>query len=264
MTPAAIYLEKSRGLIAAVEAQLPLIGRAADWFAETILAGRMVHVFGSGHSRILVEELWPRYGSFPGFNPIVELSLTFHNQVVGPNGQRQAMFLENVAGLAERILRNFDLSSADCALVASSSGCNVVPIEMAEQFRSRGVKVVAIISRKHSEATASRHPSGKRLQDFADITLDTGAPPGDAMVKIEGLETPVSPGSTVGGCLLVNCLKAEVAERLTRAGHPPRVLTGAAVVGAERASELFEAAYDEHARRLAELYRDIGSPDQHP
>jgi hypothetical protein len=65
----------------------------------------MVHLFGSGHSRILVEEMWPRYGSFPGFNPIVELSLTFHNLVVGANGQRQAMFLENVSGLAERILR---------------------------------------------------------------------------------------------------------------------------------------------------------------
>ena len=63
---------------------------------ESILAGRMVHIFGSGHSRIMVEEMWPRYGSFPGFNPIVELSLTFHNPVVGANGQRQAMFLENV------------------------------------------------------------------------------------------------------------------------------------------------------------------------
>ncbi len=259
MDPAADYLEKCRGLIAAVEAQRAEIGRAADWFAATILADRMVHVFGSGHSRILVEELWPRYGSFPGFNAIVELSLAFHTQVVGANGQRQAMFLENVSGLAERILRNFDLSPTDSALVASSSGCNIVPIEMAEQFRRRGIKVVAIVSRRHSEATASRHPSGKRLQDFADLTLDTGAPPGDAMVTIEGLETPVAPGSTVGGCLLANCLKVEVAERLTRAGHPPRVLTAPAIVGPERSSELFEAAYDEHARRLAELYRKIGN-----
>jgi uncharacterized phosphosugar-binding protein len=264
MDPAADYLEKCRGLIAAVEAQRAEIGRAADWFAATILAGRMVHVFGSGHSRILVEELWPRYGSFPGFNPIVELSLTFHTQVVGANGQRQAMFLENVPGLAERILRNFDLSPADSALVASSSGCNIVPIEMAEQFHRRGVKVVAIVSRRHSEATASRHPSGKWLQDFADLTLDTGAPAGDAMVTIEGLETPVAPGSTVGGCLLVNCLKAEVAARLTRAGQPPRVLAAPAIVGPERSSELFEAAYDEHARRLAELYRKIGNEEQRP
>src|SRR5687767_8198283 len=141
MTPASDYLDKCRGLLAAVESQLPQIRQAADWFAQTILAGRMVHVFGSGHSRILVEEMWPRYGSFPGFNPIVELSLTFHNLVVGANGQRQAMFLENVSGLAERILRNFDLSPVDTALVVSSSGCNVVPIEMAELFRARGIRV---------------------------------------------------------------------------------------------------------------------------
>src|SRR5688572_20687624 len=90
------YLDRCRDLLAGVEHQLPLVAQAADIFAKTILAGRMVHVFGSGHSRILVEEMWPRYGSFPGFNPIVELSLTFHNPVVGANGQRQAMFLENV------------------------------------------------------------------------------------------------------------------------------------------------------------------------
>src|SRR2546429_3274747 len=172
MIPATDYLQKCRGLVAAVEAQLPSIQKAADWFAETIAAGRMVHVFGSGHSRILVEEMWPRYGSFPGFNPIVELSLSFHNLVVGANGQRQAMFLENVPGLAERILRNFDLSAKDSALVASSSGCNIVPIEMAKLFRERGIKVVAIISRAHSEASQSKDPSGKKLQDFADLTLD--------------------------------------------------------------------------------------------
>ncbi|MBI2928993.1 MAG: SIS domain-containing protein [Verrucomicrobia bacterium] len=259
MTPSADYLNQCRELFTAVEQQQTAIQQAADWFAQTILAGRMVHLFGSGHSRILVEEMWPRYGSFPGFNPIVELSLSFHNLVVGPNGQRQAMFLENVSGLAERILRNFDLSPKDSALVASSSGCNVVPVEVAQEFQRRGVRVVAIISRKHSEASASRHPSGKRLQDFADLVLDTGAPVGDAMVTVEGLDTPVSPGSTVGGCLLVNSIKAEVAARLTRAGQPPKVLTAGAVIGAARANELFEAAYDEHARRLAKLYERLGS-----
>jgi len=259
MSPSADYLGQCRELIAAVEKQQLAIQQAADWFAETILAGRMVHLFGSGHSRILVEEMWPRYGSFPGFNPIVELSLSFHNLVVGPNGQRQAMFLENVSGLAERILRNFDLSPKDSALVASSSGCNLVPIEMAARFRQRGVKVVAIISRRHSDASRSQHADGKKLQDFADLVLDTGAPAGDAMVKIDGLDTPVAPGSTVGGCLLVNSIKAEVAARLTRAGHPPKVLTAGAVVGGEKATALFESAYDEHARRLAKLYANLGS-----
>lgn len=257
-TPTLDFLKKSHGLIECVAAQETAIQTAADWFAETILAGRMVHVFGSGHSRIMVEEMWPRYGSYPGYNPIVELSLSFHNLVVGANGQRQAMFLENVSGLAGRILRNFDLSPLDSALVISSSGCNLVPIEMAEEFQRRGVKVVAIISKAHSEASTSKHPQGKKLQDFADLVLDTGAPPGDAMVSVEGLDTPVAPGSTVGGCLLVNSIKAEVALRLTRAGQPPKVLSGAAIVGAERAVELFESAYDEHAHRLAKLYENVG------
>ncbi len=258
MTPALEYFACARHLIDVVENQAAALGQAADWFSETILAGRMVHVFGSGHSRIMVEEMWPRYGSFPGFNPIVELSLSFHNLVVGANGQRQAMFLENVSGLAERVLRNFDLSPQDSALVISSSGCNLVPIEMAEEFQRRGVRVVAIVSRAHSEASTSRRQDGKRLPDFAELTLDTGAPVGDAMVKVPGLETPVAPGSTVGGCLLVNALKAEIAARLTAAGHPPTVLTAGAVVGAERATELFEIAYDEHARRLARLYENLG------
>src|SRR3954453_1562163 len=151
-SPAEQYLQASRALVDVVERQLPAVSTVADWFAKTILAGRMVHVFASGHSRIMVEEMWPRYGSFPGFNPIVELSLTFHNLVVGANGQRQAMFLENVPGLAERILRNFRVLPSDSALVISSSGCNVVPIEMTERFRARGMKVAAIVSRRHSEA----------------------------------------------------------------------------------------------------------------
>lgn len=260
MRPADSFLHHSRLLVDRVEAQLPAIRSAADICANTILAGRMVHLFASGHSRILVEEMWPRYGSFPGFNPIVELSLTFHNLVVGANGQRQAMYLENVSGLADRILRNYDLSPPDSAIVISSSGCNVVPIEFAEGMKSRGIPVVAIISSAHADASKSNDARGMKLSDFAEIVLDTGAPVGDAMVKIEGLDTPVAPGSTVGGCLLINCLKAEIAERLVAAGQPPKVLTAKAVVGAERATELFESAYDEHGRRLARLYANLGGP----
>jgi uncharacterized phosphosugar-binding protein len=252
-TPAQSYLRASRGLIDSVERQADLIAQAAEWFSASILAGRMVHVFGSGHSRIMVEELWPRYGSFPGFNPIVELSLTFHTQVVGANGQRQAMFLENVPGLAERILRNFALAPEDCALVISSSGCNVVSIEVAEYFRQHGIRTVGIISLAHARVSPSNHPRAIRLHDVCDLVLDTGAPAGDAMVKLEGLQTPVGPGSTVGGCLLVNCIKVEVAQRLVAAGQPPRVLTASAIVGPERATELFEGAYDEHGQRLARV-----------
>lgn len=262
------YLDKCEGLIKTVRSQESEIKTAASWFSESILAGRMVHVFGSGHSRIMVEEMWPRYGSFPGFNPIVELSLTFHNLVVGANGQRQAMFLENVPNFASQILRNFDLSEIDSALVISSSGCNVVPIEMAEIFQSKGIKTVGLISKKHSQASTSKRSDGKKLSDFSDLVLDSGAPVGDAMVEIDGLETPVSPGSTIGSCMLINSIKAEVAALLTKANHPPKVLTAGALVGSEKAAELFQAAYDEHGHRIAKMYQQNGIPsyvsDQNP
>ena len=254
------YIQRSRAILDTVEQQADAIQQAAQWFSRTILAGRMVHLFGSGHSRIMVEEMWPRYGSFPGFNPIVELSLSFHNLVVGANGQRQAMFLENVPGLASRILRNYDLSDLDSALIVSSSGSNVVPIELAELFQQRGVKVVSLITRQHAEKSTSKRTDGRKLGDFADLILDTGAPVGDAMLTIPGLDTPVAPGSTLGGVVLVNCVKAETARLLTEAGHPPCVLSAANVVGPERAVTLFESAYDEHAHRLAKLYAHVGIP----
>lgn len=249
------YIEKSRAICKRVQEQENAITKASEWFAASILAGRMVHVFGSGHSRMMVEEMWPRYGSFPGFNPIVELSLTFHNLVVGANGQRQAMFLENVSGLAPRILRNFVLSDLDSALIISSGGTNVVPIEMAEGFRKNNIKVVSIISNQHSEASNSKRTDGIKLGDVSDLVIDTGAPKGDSMIHIEGLATPVAPGSSIGGILIINCIKAKVAALLTEAGHPPTVLTASNVVGEKMATELFEKAYDEHAVRLAKLYQ---------
>jgi uncharacterized phosphosugar-binding protein len=252
-SPAENYLHACDSLLDTITAQLPAIQTAADWFAKSILAGRMVHLFGAGHSRIMVEEMWPRYGSFPGFHPIVELSLTFHTQVVGANGQRQAMFLENQAGLAARILRNFALSPIDSALIISSGGSNIVPIEMAQLLREQQVKVVALVSQRHCEASQTNHPQQWKLTDCADLVLDTGAPVGDALVSIPGLVTPVAPGSTVGGCVVINCLKAEVAARLIAAGAMPPVLTASNLVGREESTRLFEAAYDEHSRRLARL-----------
>src|SRR6516225_3241352 len=154
------YLDKCEGILSKVRSQKDKIRLAAQWFSDSILNGRVVHCFGSGHSRIMVEEMWPRYGSFPGFNPMVELSLSFHHTVVGSNGQRQAMFLENVSGFAERILRNYALNQIDSALVISSSGCNVVPIDIAEAFQQQGIFVAAIVSQLHSNASTSKHPDG--------------------------------------------------------------------------------------------------------
>ena len=175
----------------------------------------------------------------------------------GQTANGRPCFWRTYPGLAERILRNFDLSKQDSALIISSSGCNIVPIEMAELFKKEGIPVVAVLTQQHSEKSKSKRADGKKLGDFADIILDTGAPVGDAMVYVDGLDTPVSPGSTVGGAMIINCIKAETARLLTAGGQPPKVLSGAAVVGEKRAVELFESAYDEHAHRLARLYENV-------
>lgn len=253
---AAQYLTAARAALDAIEAEgLPAIREAARHFAEAILADRLVHLFGTGHSRMAVEEMFPRYGSFPGFHPIVELSMTFHNQVVGANGQRQAMFLENVQGFGPVLWRNFVTSPQDCLLAISTSGCNAVTIDVALEAKRRGMFVVALTSIAHSQVSTSRHESGQKLHEVADLTLDHYAPPGDSAVWVEGLESPVSPISSISGCAVINLVKAEVAQLLTEAGKPPYVLTAACHVGPERASELFEATYDDYRRRVGVLYR---------
>src|SRR5690242_2588699 len=182
--PALAYLEASEALLRRIrETQLGPIAEAARICADSIAAGGLVHLFGTGHSRIPIEEMFPRHGSFPGFHPIVELSLTFHNQVVGANGQRQAMFLEKVEGLGEIILRNFIFGPHDSFIIFSNSGVNGVVVDVALGARARGMPVIAVLSVAHSQASTARHSSGKRLIDLADVVIDNCTPVGDALVK---------------------------------------------------------------------------------
>jgi uncharacterized phosphosugar-binding protein len=231
--------------------QMPAIAATADLAAEAIAADGLVHLFGTGHSRIPLEEMFPRYGSYPGFHPIAELSMTFHTQVVGANGQRQAMAIERMEGLAEVILANFQFGPKDVMIVFSASGLTAVPIEMAIGAKARGLPVVAVTSVAQSMARPPDHPTGTRLLDHADIVIDLCTPPGDAMVTLPGLDTPVGPGSTVANAAIVNEIKIQTAERLIARGAMPPVLTSSNIVGPERSAGLFEAAYREHARRVA-------------
>jgi uncharacterized phosphosugar-binding protein len=254
--PLSQYLVAARKAIDEIEADmLGPVREAAGRFSQTILAGRLVHVFGTGHSRMAVEEMFPRYGSFPGFHPIVELSMTFHNPVVGANGQRQAMFLENVQGFGPVLWRNFVTTPDDCLLAISTSGCNAVTVDVAIEARRLGMFVVALTSLPHASVSTAKHESGRKLADVAHLVLDQHAPPGDSAVWIDGLETPVAPVSSVSGCVVINLLKAETARLLTEAGSPPSVLTAACHVGPERAKQIFEATYDDYRRRVGVLYR---------
>ncbi len=195
--------------------------------------------------------MFPRYGSYPGFNPIVELSMTFHTQVVGANGQRQAMFIERVPGLAEVILSNFTFGPKDVMVVFSAGGTTAVPVEMARGARRRGLRVIAVTSVQQSLSGEIDPVVGSRLLDEADLVIDLCTPHADAMVEIPGLDTPVGPGSTIAAVAIVNAMKVRTAQLLTERGAMPPVLSRASVVGAERSRKLFDDAYREHARRVA-------------
>jgi uncharacterized phosphosugar-binding protein len=246
------WLTAAMSLLEQVAAtQAAAIEQASQWCAEAIAAGGLVHLFGTGHSRIPVEEMFPRYGSYPGFNPIVELSMTFHTQVVGANGQRQAMFIERTPGLAEVILSNFTFGPGDLLIVFSASGLSAVPVEMARGARRRGRRVVAVTSVAQSLSAPPDVEVGSRLMDEADLVIDLCTPHADALCLIDGLDTPVGPGSTISAVAIVNSIKVRTAQLLVERGAMPPVLTRASVVGADRSRELFEEAYQEHARRIA-------------
>ena len=224
---------------------------ASQWCADAIAADGLVHLFGTGHSRIPVEEMFPRYGSYPGFNPIVELSMTFHTQIVGANGQRQAMYIERMPGLAQVILDNFRLGPADVMMVFSAGGTTAVPVEMARAARQSGLRVIAVTSVAQSMSSDPEPNSGSRLLDEADLVIDLCSPHADALVDIGGVETPIGPGSTIAAVTIVNCIKVRTAQLLAERGALPPVITRASVVGAERSRALFDDAYREHARRIA-------------
>lgn len=250
------YLDAAEAILQRVrETQLGAITQAAEWCAEAIHKRSLVHLFGSGHSRMAVEEMFPRYGSFPGFHPLVELSLSNHHQVVGANGQRQAMAIERMEGLGEPILRNFVLRDSDIMMIFSTSGNKGVVIDVALGAKARGLKVIAVLSREYAKLISSEHSSGKKLAEIADLVIDNCALPGDSMVTVPGVDVRVGPGSTIGNTAVVNSIKVLTAERLAALGEPPLVLaSGWEMGGAEASSRRFEAAYDDYRDRIKVLY----------
>jgi uncharacterized phosphosugar-binding protein len=251
-TAAVAWIHEATSLLDRIgTTQADAIEQASRWCADAIAADGLVHLFGTGHSRIPVEEMFPRYGSYPGFNPIVELSMTYHTQVVGANGQRQAMFIERVPGLAEVILSNFTFGPLDVMIVFSASGLSAVPIEVARGARARGLRVVAVTSVAQSMSAPADPVVGRRLLDEADLVIDQCTPEADAICQLDGLDTPVGPVSTIAAVAIVNSIKVRVAELLVERRAMPPVITRASVVGAERSRTLFEDAYREHARRIA-------------
>jgi uncharacterized phosphosugar-binding protein len=241
-----------------LDGQREALDRAAGWCTDAIAADGLVHLFGCGHSRMMCEEMTPRQGCFVGWHTIVELGLTFHNLIVGPNGLRQSLHLEKTPGYAEQILRNFAFGPKDVMVVISTSGIREVIVEMAEGAKCRGLRVVGIVSRAHCDQAKPAHPSGKKLTDVCDVVLDNGAPVGDSLLELEGAPGKTGPFSTVGGAMLMNLLRCEVAQRLADRGVEPVFLPSHQFVGSRTVEEQLEYFYAQYARRVAPLYARQG------
>jgi uncharacterized phosphosugar-binding protein len=239
--------------------QMEVIERAAHICANTIVDDGLVFCWGGGHSRMSVEEMFPRIGSFPGFYPMVELALTFYTSFVGADGMPQSFFLERQEGYVEAVLANYEFGPHDSMICFSSTGINGLVIEMAIRAREKGLPVIAVTSVAHADSTPSRHTSGKKLKEVADVVIDNCSPPGDAVVAIPGLKYKVSPTSTIGAVAVVNALKARTAELMMESGVEPVVLTSPHFVQNEKeAEEQLQRVYKEFKRRKRMIFgRDL-------
>lgn len=232
------------------ETQGENIDAAAQAIADSIMAGRMVHLFGAGHGSLPVMECYPRIGGFVGYHPMTEHCLSYFTNVVGDSGVPQFLFLERLEGFAQIILQNYRLDPRDCMMIFSHSGINGVIMDMALETKKQGLTLIALTSLEHTNSVPARHSSGKRLCEVADIVVDTCVPAGDAMIDIPGLREKVGPGSTFGFVTAVNAINCEVARILTERGKPPLVNISHNLVSPEEAQEQMRRVWEAYIEQV--------------
>jgi uncharacterized phosphosugar-binding protein len=234
--------------------QADVIQKAAELCAERIARGGLVFLFGNGHSRMMSEEMTPRQGGYVGFVALVENALSNHAAIIGANGLRGPLYLENYEGYAEQILQSFHFGPDDAFMVISTSGIRPVIVEMAAGAQRRGLPVIAIVSKAHCEQAAAAHSSGKKLIDCADLVIDNLCPPGDCIVELEGLEWRTGPVSTITGATIINMIRCATAEALLARGVKPVLLPSHQFVGNASAAEQLETFYEAYRKSLKHLF----------
>lgn len=242
------YFTKSQAILRQIEAtQAENIRQAAGLFADSIQAGRVVHMFGSGHSVLPVMDMFPRYGAYSGFHPIQDPRLMW-TAPTGPGGAPELLWIERQEGYAKIFLESFDLQPADSMLVFSHGGQNAAPLEVAMIAKEKGLKVVTVTSMANYRTRQSTHSTGKKMADFGDITIDNCCPPEDAVVEIEGVVGPVAATSTLAVVHIGMSLVAETASVLAQRGHFVRPFASPNVIGAPPDNN--DRVYAEYRQRV--------------
>jgi uncharacterized phosphosugar-binding protein len=238
---------------AAADANAEAFDKASSVIAEALANKGLVHLFGSGHSVLPVQEAFPRYGSYVGFNPLTDPRVMWHN-VLGPGGVRELLWLERTEGYAEKFLDHEPLNAGDAIVIFGHSGRNASGIDTALYAKRRGLTVIAITARANLDKPAT-HSSGKRLADAADIVIDTGAPVEDAIVPIAGWSRPVAGSSTVLAMMMMHELIAKSAQKLADRGVELPVFASPTIAGVTlRETDLIYGLYRERMIEAAQKH----------
>ena len=220
-SPSQVYLESAHAVLNRVDVES--VRQAGALVAESIGSGGIVHLFGSGHSSLLVQEVFYRAGGLIAINPVLDPRLGFEKGAVESTEFERS--LEGAEELAERA----GFQKGDAGIVISNSGRNALPVEMALRMKQAGLKVIALTNLEQSQSADSRHLSGKRLFEVADAILDNHCPAGDAAVNIPGIPHAIGPLSTVAGAAILHSVLLEAAAALLQKGTSPGVLASANV-----------------------------------
>ncbi|HZJ10833.1 MAG TPA: SIS domain-containing protein [Trueperaceae bacterium] len=216
------YLDAAKALLTDLwESQSQGIERAAAWIAETLQRDSLIFVAGSGHSHMLAEELFYRAGGLAAVVPLLESSLMLHDGAVKSSG------VERLEGYAAVVIEDAGVGADDLLIIASNSGRNAYPVELALEARARGCRTIAVTSLATAERVESRHSSGGKLARVADLVLDNRVAYGDATIDVIGLPSRVGPLSTIAGVALLNAAVVRAIELCVEQGYLPDVFESA-------------------------------------
>lgn len=241
------YLDSIESILEKIHStQLEKIKEAAKIMADSIVQGGVIHVFGSGHSVIPALDIFPRYGSYLGFHPLLDPRLMWFN-VTGSGGAQELLWLERQEGYINVFLKSYEFKSNDTMLIFSHGGLNAAPVEMSLAAKDAGLPVLAVTSMKNQQEASPSHSSGKKLSDIADINIDNCVPPEDALVDLDGQREPVSAGSTVAFVTIAQAMVAETAKVLVERGVSLNIFVSPNVEGIPK----------DHNRNVFQSYQDM-------
>ncbi|GAA1211807.1 SIS domain-containing protein [Rhodoglobus aureus] len=190
---------------------------ASRLVANTLIAKRIVHVFGTGHSHMLAEELFYRAGGLVNVQPLLFEGLMLHSSAP------LSTSLERLPGLADALLLDHPIAEGDVVIVASNSGRNAVTSELVQRVLARGIPVIALTSLNHATSPAARPTQLPKLHELATVVIDNGGSVGDAAVDITGIDSRVSATSTVVGAAILNAVMAQAIQLAVNEGVIPDI-----------------------------------------